>query len=72
MKYTKKDLVGIAKRENNAKRNYLVVNPLQGKHVPVSPTRALKLFASLAEELRDKYEGERLLLIGFADRKSVV
>lgn len=72
MKYTKKDLVAIAKRENNTKRNYLVVNPLQGKHVPVSPTRALKLFASLAEELRDKYEGERLLLIGFAETATAI
>lgn len=72
MKYTKKDLVGIAKRENNTKRNYLVVNPLQGKHVPVSPTKALKLFASLAEELRGKYEGERLLLIGFAETATAI
>ena len=35
MEYTEKDLVKIAKRENNTKRNYLVVDPLQGKHIPV-------------------------------------
>ncbi len=35
--YTECELVRIAKRENNRKRNYLVVNPLQGKHIPVSP-----------------------------------
>ena len=33
--YTEKQLVAVAKRENNTKRNYLVVNRLQGKHVPV-------------------------------------
>ena len=37
MEYTEKDLVKIAKRENNTKRNYLVVDPLQGKHIPVVP-----------------------------------
>ena len=36
MEYTEKDLVKIAKRENNPKRNYLVVDPLQGKHIPVA------------------------------------
>ena len=28
MEYTEKDLVKIAKRENNTKRNYLVVDPV--------------------------------------------
>ena len=41
MNYQQKDLVRIAKRENNTKRNYLVVDPLQGKHVPVQPSNAL-------------------------------
>ena len=57
--YTETDLVRIAKRENNKKRNYLVVNPLQGKHIPVSPRKALEVFSKLAE------------LLGI-DRKSVV
>ena len=43
MNYQQKDLVRIAKRENNTKRNYLVVDPLQGKHVPVEPSKALNL-----------------------------
>ena len=47
MEYTEKDLVKIAKRENNTKRNYLVVDPLQGKHIPVVPSKALDLFAAL-------------------------
>ncbi len=51
MEYTEKDLVKIAKRENNTKRNYLVVDPLQGKHIPVVPSKALDLFAALAATL---------------------
>jgi len=72
MKYCEKDLVRIAKRENNTKRSYLVVNPLQGKHVPVSPSMALALFSNLAEELRGKYSGEKLLLIGFAETATAI
>ncbi|MDE7043793.1 MAG: phosphoribosyltransferase domain-containing protein, partial [Acetatifactor sp.] len=46
--YTESDLVKIAKRENNKKRNYLVVNPLQGKHIPVSPGMELQVFSEHA------------------------
>lgn len=72
MNYQQKDLVRIAKRENNTKRSYLVVDPLQGKHVPVEPSKALNLFKSLAEKLQEKYEGERLLLIGFAETATAI
>ena len=59
MEYTEKDLVKIAKRENNTKRNYLVVDPLQGKHIPVMPSKALDLFAALADTFREKYKDEK-------------
>lgn len=72
MNYYESDLVRIAKRENNAKRLYLVVNPLQGKHVPVSPTKALLLFESLAEVVKDKYKKEKLLLVGFAETATAI
>ena len=72
MNYQQKDLVRIAKRENNTKRSYLVVDPLQGKHVTVEPSKALNLFKSLAEKFQGKYEGERLLLIGFAETATAI
>ena len=72
MKYSEKDLVRVAKRENNVKRNYLVVDPLQGKHIPVSPAKALELFTSLADKIRGKYQDERLLLIGFAETATAI
>lgn len=67
MRYQETDLVRIARRENNKKRSYLVVNPLQGKHVPVSPKKALRMMDSLAELVGGAYPGERLLLVGFAE-----
>lgn len=72
MEYVEHDLVKIAKRENNTKRNYLVVNPLQGKHIPVSPMAACKLFSSLAELLREEYAKENILLIGFAETATAI
>lgn len=69
--YTEKDLVRIAKRENNKKRNYLVVNPLQGKHIPVSPGKALQLFSELAELLK-VYEEESILIVGFAETATAI
>lgn len=69
--YTESDLVRIARRENNKKRNYLVVNPLQGKHIPVSPEKALHVFTELATRLKI-YQGERLLVIGFAETATAI
>ena len=72
MEYVENDLVRIAKRENNNKRNYLIVNPLQGKHIPVSPSKALELFSNLTKPLEDEYAGERLLVIGFAETATAI
>lgn len=70
--YTEQDLVSIAKRENNNKRTYLVVNKCQGKHIPVSPHRAMDLFKELGEMLANVYKNETLLLIGFAETATAI
>ena len=72
MEYTEKDVVKIAKRENNTKRNYMVVDQLQGKHIPVVPSKALDLFAALADTFREKYKDEKLLLVGFAETATAI
>lgn len=72
MEYTEHDLVRIAKRELNTKRPYLVADPLQGKHIPSSPSASLALFTALADTFRDAYPGERLLLIGFAETATAI
>ncbi len=66
------DLIRIAKREHNKKRNYLVVNRLQGKHIPVQPDQALGMFAQLAERLEKRFDGEKTLVIGFAETATAI
>lgn len=70
--YTEKELVRIAKRENNTKRNYLVVNRLQGKHIPVEPRECLRMFDELAAVVAKEYKGEKLLLVGFAETATAI
>lgn len=70
--YKENDLVRIAKRENNKKRNYLVVNKLQGKHIAVEPTKAFKMFKELAEVVMEQYPKEKILFIGFAETATAI
>lgn len=70
--YTEAELVRIAKRDNNTRRKYLVVNRLQGKHIPVSPKEALQMFRSLAELIKEAYPSERLLMVGFAETATAI
>lgn len=66
------NIIAIAKRENNAKRKFLVVNKYQGKHVPVSPDLPFKMFSALADLVAERCKGERLLLIGFAETATTI
>lgn len=66
------NFIRIAKRENNKKRNYLVVNALQGKHIPVKPSEAFFMFEKLALKIKKQYQGEKLLLIGFAETATAI
>lgn len=70
--YREDELIAVARRENNLKRNYLAVNRKQGKHVPVSPEEAFSLYRALADEIRHEYEGQRLLVIGFAETATAI
>ena len=70
--FEKDDLIRIAKRENNSRRSYLYVNPLQGKHIPVSPSLSLRLFTALAEKLEEVYSEEKILVIGFAETATAI
>jgi hypoxanthine-guanine phosphoribosyltransferase len=70
--YALEDLITVAKRENNTKRKYLYVNPVQGKHIPVSPSASMRLFADLTEKIEERYQDEKLLLIGFAETATAI
>ena len=73
MDYTEEQIVRIAKRENNNKRNYLVVNALQGKHIPVSGKQSLEMFNTLAKKVKTtRSKGEKLLLIGFCETATAI
>lgn len=71
-KYILDDFIKVAKRENNSKRSYLYVNPLQGKHIPVSPVKSLSVFTCLVKKLEQRYSQERLLIIGFAETATAI
>lgn len=64
--YDYQDLVRVAGRWNNPKRNYLLVNPLQAKHIPVKPSAALGMMSTLGRLVRKRMPGCRLV-IGFAE-----
>lgn len=70
--YKEEDLVCVARRENNTKRSYLVVNRLQAKHIPAKPGRTLELFDQLAQLVKREYGNETLLLIGFAETATAI
>ena len=71
MRYVQTDILRVAKRVNNTKRSYLLVNPLQAKHIPVSPTQALEMMETLGGQLAQKYPGTKLV-IGFAETATAI
>jgi adenine/guanine phosphoribosyltransferase-like PRPP-binding protein len=63
----------IALRDNPAaSRPYVVLNPLLAKHMPVSPKDALAHFKHLGRQVAATCEGERALVIGFAETATAV
>lgn len=71
MKYTADDVLRVARRHRNEKRSYLLVNPLQGKHMPVAPHRALDLMKALGEKIAAAAPSARLV-IGFAETATAI
>lgn len=66
------DVVKMAKRHNNPKRDFLFVNTLLGKHIAVSGVEAIKMHQSLGDEvyqlfLRKGWSDKKVLLVGFAE-----
>lgn len=59
--------IKIAKRENNNKRGFLIVNPYLGKHVPQKPERIFDLFDKTAALFPKTWDPKHTLVIGFAE-----
>lgn len=64
--------VCVHKRENNKKRNYVLVNKNQCKHVPVNPSKLMNEIGMLADKYISKFTGgmgadTNFIVIGFAE-----
>ncbi|GHV52675.1 hypothetical protein FACS1894216_09240 [Synergistales bacterium] len=63
----------IALRDSKtATRSYVVMNPLLGKHLQSTPSAVLAYFRQLAEQVAATCQGERVLVIGFAETATAV
>ena len=69
--YTVEDVLVLAKRHHNTKRTYLLVNPLQAKHLPVSPSKSLEMMECLGKQIAKKYPTAKLV-IGFAETATAI
>ncbi|MCJ7856616.1 phosphoribosyltransferase family protein [Lachnospiraceae bacterium NSJ-143] len=65
-------LITVAKRDNNNKRPYLIVNPKQGKHIPVRPSEAFALFKAITDKIDKNVKGENLIVISFAETATAI
>lgn len=71
--YKESDLVKVAARENNTKRSYLLVNPMQGKHIPAKPKKILEVFKALTQRIQKVIgKQKKVLLIGFAETATAI
>lgn len=70
--YRAEDLFSLAGRVNNQKRTYLLVNPLQAKHVPVSPAQTIRMCRSLAAQLPESCFDSPAVVIGFAETATAI
>ena len=50
MNYTRDDLFSVAKRYNNPKRNYLIVNKKQSKYLPTKPSDTWEMVSALVKK----------------------
>ncbi len=72
-RFSPTDMVKICKRMNNPKRDFLFVDPLQGKHIPVNPSKAFSLFEELVQEIvKGTNKAEKVVVIGFAETATAI
>ena len=57
----------VVKRENNAKRSFMVVNRYLAKLIPSSPKKALSMIQMLANKVKPVLDGKKVLVLGFAE-----
>ena len=65
------DVFSIAKRLNNPKRDYLIVNRRQGKHVPILPAVFFDMTERLADKIAQNYSDVKIV-VGFAETATAI
>lgn len=64
------DIISVTSRVNNSKRNYLLLNKLQAKYIPVKAGRAFGMFDNLAGQI--KGVTGKIIVIGFAETATAI
>jgi hypothetical protein len=67
MKPIKEASYGVARRNNNNRRKFVLVQKRLAKHLPVSPCTALEHMARLSGQIGPHGDGSDCLVIGFAE-----
>lgn len=68
-----RDIITVEHRQNNAKRDYLFVNKLQCKHIPVSPSKMLNMCKDLADKVNANLDSNsKVLVVGFAETATAI
>ena len=71
--YSPDEIISVCKRVSNPKRDFLFVNHLQGKHIPVSPLQTFKLYGELVQAITNAINpNEKVLVIGFAETATAI
>ena len=71
MNYTPDDLFVLGKRYGNPKRSYLLIDPLQAKHLAVSPSKTLSMMNDLGAQLAAN-NPQTGCIIGFAETATAI
>lgn len=71
MHYNQKHLLKLAKRYHNTRRSYLLINPLQAKHLAAEPVEALHMMQTLGRNLYQNHPDAKLI-IGFAETATAI
>lgn len=71
MRYTQQELMTLGKRYGNPKRSYLLIDPLQAKHLAVSPSAALDMMYTLGVHLYTEYP-QVGCIVGFAETATAI
>ena len=64
--------ISVEHRSNNSRRDFVFVNKLQGKHIPVKPSKAMEMFHELGNKVAEGIGDKRVLVIGFAETATAI